>query len=401
MFKNIFTIFFFFLLSIQVYGIDYYYAGSWFPNNPGTTILKNDTWTIQSDFNIDGLIKNYGKLIIAEGTTLISNHGHLDNFGELVVSSSLKIDGGWENHPESKHVLNGLLSGKGTITGIPLFLGGSISGNLYFDTDLHIGSTAEILLDIDPFKGTYHQINCSGILSLSNPSVTIHYLNNSIQYKHYSLFTFSQLNGDFKLINKNKLGGYMAEIQKENGSIDLVLMQLFPVNLVAFNVYAEQNGAHLNWETAEEFNHLGFEIQKSTDGFKFDSIAWVDQFQREDLNNKFYFYLDCCLLNNTKYYYRLKQVDINGDFAFSHIESISFIHKNITVYPNPVIQNLSISSETDVQGFYIFDQQGRTVKFGSAFNITNINLEDLFPGMYVIQITDVDGTVFRQKLLKL
>jgi len=57
----------------------------------------------------------------------------------------------------------------------------------------------------------------------------------------------------------------------------------------------------------------------------------------------------------------------------------------IVFYPNPVTDNLNISSETAIKSVSIIDLNGKTVKkVKSADAIESVNLSDLSQGMYII-----------------
>jgi hypothetical protein len=54
-------------------------------------------------------------------------------------------------------------------------------------------------------------------------------------------------------------------------------LSVLPVRLISFEGRLNAAGlAELHWKTAEETNNLGFEIQKSPDGKKWELLGWVD-----------------------------------------------------------------------------------------------------------------------------
>jgi hypothetical protein len=57
----------------------------------------------------------------------------------------------------------------------------------------------------------------------------------------------------------------------------------------------------------------------------------------------------------------------------------------ITFYPNPVNDNLNISSHTAIKSITISDVVGKTVRtIKNAENIQSINLSDLKQGVYIL-----------------
>lgn len=73
---------------------------------------------------------------------------------------------------------------------------------------------------------------------------------------------------------------------------------------------------------------------------------------------------------------------------------------NITVYPNPATDVVSVRSENEISAVQILDMTGRTVR--SIHNIndltTTIPVNDLTGGVYLMSITDMDGLFSVKKL---
>lgn len=109
-----------------------------------------------------------------------------------------------------------------------------------------------------------------------------------------------------------------------------------PVTLITFNGQWKESGAQLFWQTVKERENSHFEVQRSWDGQHFETIGTVQNKMKLGPANN-YDYLD----NNQgvgKRYYRLKQVDYNGNFDYSHtikLEKGIDFHP-LMVSPNPV-----------------------------------------------------------------
>lgn len=120
------------------------------------------------------------------------------------------------------------------------------------------------------------------------------------------------------------------------GTLTPTDMSVLPVRLISFKGHLRSNGnAELEWKTAEESSNKGFEIQKSIDGKHFEQIGWVDgagDYQGE----KSYHFTDNNL--QTTSYYRLKQVDYDGEFTISRIVSVIPENESLdrfSAFPNP------------------------------------------------------------------
>jgi hypothetical protein len=169
-----------------------------------------------------------------------------------------------------------------------------------------------------------------------------------------------------------------------------------PVTLVSFTGKAVENTVALEWVTTEEINASHFEVQRSRDAKRFESIGKVEaKGESKDVIN--YAFYDQAPLAGTNYY-RLKQLDLDGTYAFSKTISIRFNAEiNINVYPNPVTDVLRIESSAGLQSLEIFNIDGlkvtgKTVRAGNASaatsgaNFREIDLRDQKPGIYVLVV---------------
>ena len=91
----------------------------------------------------------------------------------------------------------------------------------------------------------------------------------------------------------------------------------FPVNFEDLTVKLVKNKAEINWSTITEKNNKQFEIQRSTNGEDFKTIAIV--FTLDDSNNvKNYKFKDELKgVTGKSLRYRIKQVDTSEGYTFS------------------------------------------------------------------------------------
>ncbi|WP_333660655.1 T9SS type A sorting domain-containing protein [Chishuiella changwenlii] len=76
------------------------------------------------------------------------------------------------------------------------------------------------------------------------------------------------------------------------------------------------------------------------------------------------------------------------EFSRKEIKSISLEEKKLKVYPNPVVDALSINGDfTEVYYYQIYDLTGRLVSKGKFIN-NQVNLSELRAGIYLIRIND-------------
>ncbi|MBL0309821.1 MAG: T9SS type A sorting domain-containing protein [Bacteroidetes bacterium] len=163
-----------------------------------------------------------------------------------------------------------------------------------------------------------------------------------------------------------------------------------PVEMLYFT--AEAQGKYLirlDWATALEVNNRGFEIQRSTDGINFIDIGWVDGHNNSTITNTYTH--DDHPYEKTRYYYRLKQIDNNGNFEYSKIAEAKLSEdgeSNFRLYPNPTTSNLvlEVDNPKDEISLALFDINGRmvydniyTVEENGVMKTININVGGLVP----------------------
>ncbi len=179
------------------------------------------------------------------------------------------------------------------------------------------------------------------------------YIYNSTGALLNSFNAVTGLRGCYQLPGGNYIvtnGSFIAEIDDTTGAlirnivsgisaqyVNLIDFSIVPVELTSFVGSSVDGNVVLNWNTATEINNSGFEIQKSMDRINFSNLAFVPGFGTTT-EPRSYSYTDNTV-NNGKYYYRLKQIDFNGEFAYSDIVEVDVAAPNTFAlsqnYPNP------------------------------------------------------------------
>lgn len=170
-----------------------------------------------------------------------------------------------------------------------------------------------------------------------------------------------------------------------------------PITLTYFQAKIDRKTTLLTWQTATETNNAGFEIQRSTDAVNWEKIAWQDG-QGTTTNAHTYTHRDENPLFGTSYY-RLKQVDFDGAFEYTHIVQVNYEGRDISIYPNPVKNTLHISdlNGENIQNICIYDQTGRII-LSHQMPDNMIDVSALSSGMYILKIA-VKDEVFCKKFI--
>ena len=70
----------------------------------------------------------------------------------------------------------------------------------------------------------------------------------------------------------------------------------------------------------------------------------------------------------------------------------------ISLYPNPAHEVLNISSTNSITRIEVYDMQGRNV--ASNYNASNVNVEGLVKGVYIVKVMQENGSVVAKQFIK-
>ncbi len=172
-----------------------------------------------------------------------------------------------------------------------------------------------------------------------------------------------------------------------------------PVSITKFDGVYEKGISYLSWNTGSEQNNKGFEIERSSNGQDFRKIGFVASKALDGNSTTALSYTFEDTKPNTGInYYRLKQTDKDGKFAYSNIVALATNSATeLTfgqLYPNPVsadyIRMVVISPNAENLNFRIVDINGRTlnnrnVQLQQGLNNIEWNVGNLSGGAYFIQ----------------
>lgn len=180
--------------------------------------------------------------------------------------------------------------------------------------------------------------------------------------------------------------------------IEAVYSLTLPVKLVSFNGTSYFSSNQLSWETTNEINTKEFQIEKSEDGIRF-SISGIVGANNQPGNNHYSFSDN--LLQGAVQFYRIKMIDIDGTFMYSNIIKLGSPSSNrLTVFPNPVVNTITVGGLHSKGVIEITDIQGRLFqKINVVAQTQVINLESYSKGVYVIKYFYAN-TIWHKKIVK-
>lgn|GEM_PF-2989935 len=163
---------------------------------------------------------------------------------------------------------------------------------------------------------------------------------------------------------------------------------VLPLRLLSFSVINSNGYASLIWKTCNEVNVKEFEVQRSADAATFTPIAHIVAKNSSSCGTT-YSYSDTKQLVGTAYY-RIRIVDNDGRVSYSGIVRVDGkLPVNISVFPNPVTDNLVLSHPQAVSGAIIKVVSLNGV-VAATFPVTkdavqtNVNVSKLAKGNYVV-----------------
>ncbi|KXK44443.1 MAG: Delta-60 repeat-containing protein, partial [Bacteroidetes bacterium OLB11] len=185
-----------------------------------------------------------------------------------------------------------------------------------------------------------------------------------------------------------------------------------PATVISFTGEKQTSSDLLSWTTASEQNNAYFNLQHSTDGITFNTIAQVNS---KGLNGNSQVRLEYQAENSKPQlghnYYRLEQVDIDGRVSV-HAKVIDLIWgadgSSVNIYPNPTTDVLNVdlyaptAQNTSVK---VLDMSGRVVKQIDAksqagANHIQLSLGDIASGVYTVQVYSNNKLSFTSKVRK-
>src|SRR6185312_6282187 len=98
---------------------------------------------------------------------------------------------------------------------------------------------------------------------------------------------------------------------------------VLPVTYESFNALLNDNRVNLNWTVNSQISNDHFEVERSFDNADFSTAAFVmgAQSQSNGIDQYSFTDKDQRIANHNVIYYRLKQVDINGNFSYSVVKT--------------------------------------------------------------------------------
>ncbi|WP_052430169.1 T9SS type A sorting domain-containing protein [Sporocytophaga myxococcoides] len=172
---------------------------------------------------------------------------------------------------------------------------------------------------------------------------------------------------------------------------------ILPVIFLSFHGQHENGGNTLFWSTLSEINNDRFIIERSSNGKDFEPVGVVKGIGNTSSINEYYF--SDSEVNAEGYYYRIRQVDVNGMFMYSSVIQIKSNVLHWEIYPNPnngkfFVKFLSESFDH----LEISDATGKVIMVFDSITPSEISIGGVESGIYFVRFYTTN-TVYVKKIL--
>jgi hypothetical protein len=185
-----------------------------------------------------------------------------------------------------------------------------------------------------------------------------------------------------------------ASTPTEPSNTGIISFTPLGVSFVEFTAESFDRNVLLKWSTASEEKSDYFAVERSSDGEIFTIVGQVKAAGSSQSLLE-YDFIDANAFNVHPYfYYRLKEVDIDGKIMYSDVRFVQMNQQNsnhIVVFPNPFSEVLNvfipqnnISENTQI---FLTDELNRVISTYPVDNeTTTLVLNDLSKGVYLISV---------------
>lgn len=163
-----------------------------------------------------------------------------------------------------------------------------------------------------------------------------------------------------------------------------------PVSLLDFKAKLIKEEVDITWITESETNNSHFHLQKSTDGYNFQTINTLSGAGNSSSTLRYQSF-DYNPVNGLNYY-RLKQVDFDGQFEYSKIAVVNYRTTAISLYPSVIDEGgvVNISGVANNSILEIFNLNGQLIQTENLQGENNVIQINLPKGMYLLRCLEND-----------
>ncbi|MFM7023164.1 MAG: hypothetical protein ACKOXB_09315 [Flavobacteriales bacterium] len=345
--------------NVNILAGTYYFNGGTLTGvnlNGGTLILCSGTTSLSANLNSGSLIIKTGATINT-GISTIPTGFSFYNYGTANFTSGLleNSSGSFMNSPGSHLNITGNFNSNGSV----VTNGGviAVSGTLGdWQNSGGICQDAQAILNTGniSFSSLDNWFSCpSGACCISYTGTAI--ANNNHPFASSSNVNVCAKPGASAISGTGSWGS--ASLTTDCASCSVPL----PVELLHFNVLCEGDKVKFSWSTASEINNNYFTIEQSRDSKNWEEVAIVSGAGN---SNTIINYESFAENTSGRYaYYRLKQTDFDGQYAYSKIQGVANCYNAADGFIKVSGNNFTVNKlNNDLMSAELYDVRGRLLQ---------------------------------------
>jgi len=178
---------------------------------------------------------------------------------------------------------------------------------------------------------------------------------------------------------------------------------VLPVELYSFST--DQSSCYdvnIYWSTLSETNNDYFKIERSLDGYAWEEVAKIKGAGNSNSINQYEYTDDLAGVGVDLIYYRLVQVDVNGEFTYFDVSVLDrdCDDEKMSIYPNPADNYTYIKSPQKIKSISLYDISGKLIKTHFESTHNKIITTKLQAGIYMLKVEKTDGRTEVIKMIK-
>jgi hypothetical protein len=154
----------------------------------------------------------------------------------------------------------------------------------------------------------------------------------------------------------------------------------------------------LNWSTKTEVNNIGFNVERRIKDGEWNNIGFVEGNGNSNSPKNYNFTDKDLFAGGSKFQYRLKQIDNDGQFEYSDVVEVEIVPTQFELsqnYPNPfnlsttIRFSLPIATQLKINAYNMLGEVVDTLAEGNyeaGFHKVTINAFNLPSGGYIYRI---------------
>jgi hypothetical protein len=164
-----------------------------------------------------------------------------------------------------------------------------------------------------------------------------------------------------------------------------VTASTLPITLINFAALKENAAVQLSWQSENEINFSKFEVERSSDGLSFVSIGSVNALHGSATNSY-------SLTDNAPSigynFYRLKQINSDGQFTYSKIIKIDFSKQLlISITPNPAKNYITVTTSDVIKELRLISLDGKMVnRWSNVSGTSTLDISNIAAGVYILKM---------------